>query len=134
MRRSLDWKRHPLLVASAAVLAGVLVLEAGRAVAAAALPALAVLLMDRFGRLRTRRPAQAICVRVPQDFDYEEAFDPCFRRCTLGADLTDIHSPAPGAGTDLLYTVRLKQGESVGGLMRDIEGAIAGRRDGQDGR
>jgi hypothetical protein len=126
MRRSLDWKRHPLLVASAAVLAGVLVLEAGRAVAAAALPALAVLLMDRFGRLRTRRPAQAICVRVPQDFDYEEAFDPCFRRC--------IHSPAPGAGTDLLYTVRLKQGESVGGLMRDIEGAIAGRRDGQDGR
>jgi len=99
--------------------------------AAAALLALAVLPMDRFGWLRTRRPAQEIAIRVPDDFEYEEALGPIFRHCTQKADLTDLGRPAPGAGTDLLYAVRLRRGESVEDLMRDIEEVVAGRRHGR---
>ena len=58
MRRSLDWRRHPLLVASVVVLTGVL--EVGGAVAAAAL--------------------------VPEGLEYEEALAPVFRHCTQQAD------------------------------------------------
>ena len=131
MRRSLDWRRHPLLVASIVVLTGVLVLEVGGAVAAAALLALLVLLMDRFGWLRARRPAQEISIRVPEGFEYEQALAPVFRHCTQQADLTDLGRTSPGAGTELLYTVRLKRGESIDGLMGDIEDAVTSRRDGR---
>jgi len=105
MRRSLDWRRHPLLVASVVVLTGVLVLEVGGAVTAAAL--------------------------VPEGLEYEEALAPVFRHCTQQADLTDLGRPSPGAGTELLDTVRLKRGESIDGLMRSIEEAVAGHPDGR---
>ena len=131
MRRSLDWKRHPLLVASAVVLTGVLVLEVGGAVAAAALLALAVLLMDRFGWLRVRRLAQEMSIRVSDGFEYEKAFAAVFRHCTLEAELTDLSRPSPGAGADLLHSVGLKRGESVEDLMRGIDGVIESRRDGR---
>lgn len=130
MRRSLDWKRHPLLAASAILLSGVLVLKVGGGVAAAVLLALLVLLMDRFGWLQARRPAQEISIRVPEGFEYEQALTPVFRDCTEHADLTDLGRPCPGAGTELLYTVRLRRGESIESLMRGIEEMVNSRRDG----
>ena len=126
MRRSLDWRRHPSLVASAAVLAGVLVLEVGGTAAAAALLGLAVLAADRFGWLRARRPAQEISIRVPDDFEDEEALAPVFRQCTREAGLTGLGRPSPGGGHQPALPVRLRRGESVEGLMRGIDDAVAG--------
>jgi len=126
MRRSLDWKRHWLLAASAAALTGVLALELGGAVAAAALLAMLLLVMDRFNWLRGTRTARTLSIRVPGDFEYEHAFDHLFGHCTEEADLIGIH--CPGSGTDLLYSVRLKRGRSAQGLLRSIEGVIEDRR------
>ena len=68
---------------------------------------------------------------MPEGFEYEEALASVFRHCTQEADLTDLGRPSPAAGTELLYTVRLKRSESIDGLMRGIEKAVAGRREGR---
>lgn len=125
MRRSLDWKRHPLLSAAALPAFGVLVLKVGWATGAAAL---LVLLLDRVGLLPPRRPAQEIAVRMPDRFDCGRAFAPLFRGRVAPVDLADVRQPRLGGGAALLYAVRLRRGKTVERLEERIEHAIAAGR------
>jgi hypothetical protein len=131
MRRSLDWKRHPLLAVAAVALGGLLAWAAGGAVAAAAVLVLMVLLMQRLGWLRAPRPARTLCVRVPPDFEYERVFAGLFRRCTDEADLVDVQPRGPC--TDLQYAVRLKKGETAENLRGGLQGLIEEYRSGSGG-
>lgn len=91
------------------------------AAVATVLIALAVLVMDRFDWFNSPNTSQVLRVQVPQDFDYEHAFDAVFARCTDEADLIGIDSVRSGLLTELLYSVTLKKGESAQGLLRGIQ-------------
>jgi len=91
------------------------------AAVATVLIALAVLVMDRFDWYRSPNTSQILRVQVPQDFDYDHAFDGVFVRCTDEADLIGIDSVRSGLLTELLYSVKLKKGQTAQGLLRGIQ-------------
>jgi hypothetical protein len=127
MKRSLDWRRHPLLVAGLAAAGAVAALEvAGAVAAAAALLALVVLAVGRLGWWPAPRPTQTVCVEVPLSFDYEHGFDDVFRCCAQRAELVGVHSHGPCL--ELEHSVRLRRGRSPEGLLQDIRGVVDERR------
>lgn len=132
MGRSLDRRRHPLLVVALAAVGAVVVIEVAGAAAAAALLALLVLAMGRPGRWPARRPARTVCVQIPPGFDREHAFDGVFGSCAQAAELVGI--PSREAGLELQDNARLQRGRSAEGLAAGMRGvvdegrAIPGRR------
>lgn len=132
MKRSLDWRRHPLLVALLGAVGAVVALEVAGAAAACAILALVVVTLARLGRWRTPRPVERVCVRVPAGFPYDHAFDDLFARCAAEANLVGIH--APGSCIDLEYDVRLRRGRSSGQLLDGLRGCIDGPNPESSGR
>lgn len=122
MKRSLDRRRHPLLLAALLAVGAVAAVQVAGAAATTAFLALTLLALGRLGRRRARRPAERVCVRVPAGFEYERALDDLFARCAEEADLVGIH--APGPCFDLEYDVRLKRGQSVEKLLGGFCGRI----------
>lgn len=83
--------------------------------------ALAVLVMDRFDWFRMDNTTQILRLQVPQDFDYERAFDDLFVRYTEEAELIGIDSVRSGLLTELLYSVKLKKGQPAQPLLQGIQ-------------
>lgn len=122
MKRSLDWRRHPLLMTCLAAVAVVAAVEVAGAAAAVAALALVVVGLGRLGRRRVPRPPERVCVRVPAGFEYEHAFDDLFARDTDEFDLVGIH--APGPCIDLEYDLRRKRGRSTEELLGRLQARI----------
>lgn len=82
--------------------------------------ALAVLIMDRFDWYRLEAVAQVLRLQVPEEFDYEGAFDDVFVEYTEVSELIGIDTVRSGLLTELLYSVRLKKGASTQEMLRAI--------------
>lgn len=88
----------------------------------------AVIIMQRFDWYKLDVQNQIVKVQVPGDGDYTRHFDDVFARLTTQSELVSLESIRGGALTELMYTVKLRQGASPGELVSALQKKSNGQK------
>ncbi|MBK1830595.1 DUF4956 domain-containing protein [Verrucomicrobiaceae bacterium R5-34] len=75
-----------------------------------------------------RRVSHSLRVRVTNDINYDEAFDPIFALFTEASELRSVESAQAGMMTELRYDITLKESGSVADFMEKMQVASGNNR------
>lgn len=88
----------------------------------------AVIIMQRFDWYKLDVQNQIVKVQVPGEGDSTHEFDDVFAHLTTQSELVSLESIRGGALTELMFTVKLKEGASPGDLVAALQRKAKGQK------